>query len=214
MQKGTTFTFEKSNSAIPFLTISEKVTKHATIFSLGEGTSITKESYPVDCLLIGLGSGDGFLEKENRDLALHFGGAYLSTANELLGKKAKKDPFLYFEWRLEKENSMNPLINKGEVFALKNLLPYQEGKVINLTVADTPSAQLAVLSLGEGCELAPHKAPGEALLIILDGEGVIFYEGFDHPVKAGDSFCFAKGGLHGVKATTDFKFALFLEKGN
>ena len=214
MQKGVTFTFEKSNSAVPFLTISEKATERITVFSLGKETSISKESYLEDCLLIGLGSGSGFLEKGERDLTLRFGEAYLSEAGELLGKRAEKDSFLYLEWRLEKENSMNPLIKKGEVFALKNLLPYQGGKVINLTVADTPSAQLAVLSLAKGCELAPHKAPGEALLIILDGEGVIFYEGVDHPVKAGDSFSFAKGGLHGVKATTNFKFALFLEKGN
>ena len=51
---------------------------------------------------------------------------------------------------------------------------------------------------------------GEALIFALDGEGVIGYEGKDHPIKAGENFHFAKSGLHSVKATKRFKMALLL----
>lgn len=51
---------------------------------------------------------------------------------------------------------------------------------------------------------------GEAIIFALDGEGVIGYEGEEHPIKAGENFRFAKGGLHSVKATRKFKMALLL----
>ena len=35
-------------------------------------------------------------------------------------------------------------------------------------------------------------------------------EGKDHPIKAGENFKFAKGGLHSVKATEKFKMPLLL----
>ena len=58
--------------------------------------------------------------------------------------------------------------------------------------------------------LSEHAAPGEALIFALDGEGMIGYEGKDHPIKAGENFHFAKAGLHSVKATKKFKMALLL----
>ncbi len=58
--------------------------------------------------------------------------------------------------------------------------------------------------------LSEHAAPGKALIFALDGEGVIGYEGKDHPIKAGENFHFAKAGLHSVKATKRFKMALLL----
>ena len=48
------------------------------------------------------------------------------------------------------------------------------------------------------------------MLYALDGEGVIGYEGEDHPIKAGENFHFAKGGMHSVKASGKFKMALLL----
>ena len=48
------------------------------------------------------------------------------------------------------------------------------------------------------------------IIFALDGEGVIGYEGKDHPIKAGENFHFAKAGLHSVKATKKFKMALLL----
>ena len=213
MIKGSPFRFSKTNPALPYLTISERIKQDLTVFSLGASTEISKESYPSKTLYICL-SNEGVLAEENCEKRCSYGDAYISQEDALLGKKARKEGFLYLEWQLPKGNKMNPLLKKGEVFALKDLLPYQEGKIVNLTVVETPTAQMAIIAMAKGCELSPHKAPGEALLLILDGEGVIDYEGVSHPVKEGDSFSFAKGGLHGVKAKTNFKFALLLEKGN
>ena len=50
------------------------------------------------------------------------------------------------------------------------------------------------------------------MITVLDGEGVMMYEGTDHPIHAGESFRMAKGGRHTVKAVTPFKMLLILEK--
>ncbi len=208
MQIGKPFTFAKENAPLNHLTISERVGPRATVFSLGRGTSISKESYPDTCLYLGL-SGEGVLMSE-KESPLFEGECYLSEASEYLGKKTN-DGFVYLELILKKGINMNQVINKGKVFALKDTLPYQEGKIVNLTLLESESAQLAILAMSKGTELSPHKAPGEALLLILDGEGIITYEGIENHVKVGDSFAFAKNGLHAVKAISNFKFALLLE---
>lgn len=71
-------------------------------------------------------------------------------------------------------------------------------------------ADYRIIPKKEGAGLSEHAAPGEAIIFALDGEGVIGYEGVDHPIKAGENFHFAKGGLHSVKATKKFKMALLL----
>lgn len=208
MEIGKPFDFAKTNAPLPSLTISERISEWKSVFSLGKKTSISKESYPYPSLYIGL-SGCGALLKDE-EIPLPQGDCYLSETEELLGKEAKEG-FVYLEWLLGKDTKMNELLSKGKAFALKDALPYQEGKIVNLTLMENSSSQLAVIAMSKGTELSPHKAPGEALLLILDGEGTITYEGKDNHVKAGDSFAFAKNGLHAVKALSDFKFALLLE---
>ena len=39
---------------------------------------------------------------------------------------------------------------------------------------------------------------------------IMYYEGKEYPIKAGENFSFAKGGMHSVKATKQFKMALLL----
>ena len=108
---------------------------------------------------------------------------------------------------------MNNVIKAGEVFKLAELIPYQEGKIINMDVAHNEKMKFVIMSFDEGTGLAEHAAPGEALIFALDGEGVIGYEGETHPIKAGENFKFAAGGKHWVKANGKFKMGLLLTLG-
>ena len=62
----------------------------------------------------------------------------------------------------------------------------------------------------ERTDLTEHAAPDEALVIALDGEGIIGYEGEEYPIKAGGKFKFDKLGKHYVKIVKKFKMALLL----
>ena len=105
---------------------------------------------------------------------------------------------------------MNEVIKAGEVFQLAELVPYQEGRIVNMDIAHNEKMKFAVMAFDAGTGLSSHAAPGEALIFALDGEGIISYEGQDYPIKAGENFHFAKGGMHAVKAEVPFKMALLL----
>lgn len=105
---------------------------------------------------------------------------------------------------------MNEMIKAGEVFKLGDLVPYAEDTIVNMDVISNEHMKLAVMAFDKGQSLAEHAAPGEALIFVLDGEGVIGYEGEEHVVKAGENFHFAKGGKHFVRADAQFKMALLL----
>ena len=105
---------------------------------------------------------------------------------------------------------MNRAVKIGEVFKLAELLPYQDGKIINMDVVHNEKMKFVVMSFDAGTGLSEHAAPGEALIFALDGEGVIGNEGKEHTINAGENFVFAKGGAHWVKAEKRFKMALLL----
>ena len=109
-----------------------------------------------------------------------------------------------------RRNTMNNAVKAGEVFKLAELIPYQDGKIINMDVAHNEKMTFVIMSFDEGTGLAEHAAPGEALIFALDGKGVIGYEGKAYPIQAGENFKFAAGGKHWVKADSRFKMALLM----
>ncbi len=204
--KGQIFSFSKENPPIDELTISMTITSEAKVFSLGKKTDISKESYPNPTLVYVL-AGRGMISNRG----VHQGDVLLLDSDEM-AKKETDDGILYIEFQFTKERTkMTELIKPGNLFQLKELLPYQKGKIINLDIFHSEKSKLSLISMSEGCALDQHQAPGEALLFVLDGKATLTYEGKDYFLQAGDNFAFAKGGLHAIYADTDFKFALFLE---
>lgn len=114
------------------------------------------------------------------------------------------------EMSVRKESMMNEAIKAGEVFRLRDLISYEEDKIMNMAVVDNNKMKLVVMAFDEDTRLSEHAAPGEAIVFALDGEGVIEYEGQEHLIKAGENFHFAKAALHSVKATKKFKMALII----
>ena len=93
---------------------------------------------------------------------------------------------------------------------MQDLVPYQEGRIVNMDLIDSPKLKFEVMSFAAGTGLSEHAAPGEALVFALDGQAVIGYEGDEYPIRAGENFKFAKNGLHSVRAEGPFKMALLL----
>ena len=141
--------------------------------------------------------------------ALQPGDAFLTPVNRPVGSATQKG-CVYTAIHLKEDTNMNNTIHAGEIFALKDLLPYQDGKIINMDLIDDPKLKLVVMSFDAGTGLPEHAAPGEALIFALDGEAVIGYEGKQYPIHAGENFKFDKGGAHSVTAKKRFKMALLL----
>ena len=130
----------------------------------------------------------------------------LTPIQRSVGVSAIKDS-IYKEIEFRKETIMNEVIKAGEVFKLAELLPYQEGKIVNMDLAHNDKMKFVVMSFDAGTGLSEHAAPGEALVMALDGEAVIGYEGQEQVIHAGETFKFDKFGKHSVSATKQFKMA-------
>ena len=209
---GEVFSIAKDNAPVPGCTISKEIyggENALTYFSLAKNTDISAEIFPsYKMLIVADGSvvvygNDGFWQK------LKSGDSILTLADTPMGMRTEEGA-VYTELLVRKEDSMNEIIKAGEVFKLAELVPYAEGKIVNMDVVHNDKMKFVLMAFDAGTGLSEHAAPGEALIFALDGEGVIGYEGKDHPIKAGENFHFAKAGLHSVKATKKFKMALLL----
>lgn len=209
---GEVFSIAKDNPPVSGCTISKEVYggKNAiSYFSLARGTDISAEIHPYHKMLI---VDSGSLEvygKNGLNIKMLAGDSVITEADIPLGIRTEEGA-VYTEIAIQRNDIMNETIKAGEVFLLADLVPYADGKIVNMDVVHNDTMKFVVMAFDEGTSLSEHAAPGEAIIFALDGEGVIRYEGVDHPIKAGENFHFAKGGLHAVKATSRFKMALLL----
>lgn len=209
---GEVFSIAKDNQPVPGCTISKAVhsgVNDVIYFSLAKNTDISAEIYPYYKLLIVADGNmevygtDGFSKKVETEESI------VTLIDTPIGVRTSEGT-VYTEITIRKEDVMNKAIKAGEVFKLAELVPYAEGKIVNMDVVHNDSMKFVVMAFDEGTGLSEHAAPGEAIIFALDGEGIIGYEGNEYPIKAGENFHFAKAGLHSVKATKKFKMALLL----
>lgn len=209
---GEVFSIVKDNQPMPGCTVSKAVhsgMNNIIYFSLAKNTDISAEIYPYYKLLIvadgsmEIYSTDGFSKK------VETGESIVTLMGTPMGMRTSEGA-VYTELTIRKEDIMNEAIKAGEVFKLAELVPYAEGKIVNMDMVHNDKMKFVVMAFDKGTGLSEHAAPGEAIIFALDGESVIGYEGKDHPIKAGENFHFAKSGLHSVKVTKKFKMALLL----
>ena len=209
---GRIFSIAKDNTAPAGCTVSKTVREgmnRILYFSLAANTDISAEIFPYYKLLI---VADGRMEvcgKGGDRKELNTGDSILTSADTPVGMKTEAGS-VYTEIEIRRSDIMNEAIRVGEVFRLSKLVPYEEGKIVNMDVVHNDTMKLVVMAFDEGTGLSEHAAPGEELIFALDGEAIIGYEGKNHPIRAGENFHFAKGGLHSVKASKRFKMALLL----
>lgn len=209
---GEVFSIAKDNQPVPGCTISKAVHRGVNdiiYFSLAKNTDISAEIYPYYKLLI---VADGNMEvygTNDFSKKVETEESIVTLTDAPMGMRTSEGA-VYTEIMIRKEDIMNKAIKAGEVFKLAELVPYAEGKIVNMDVAHNDKMKFVVMAFDEGTGLSEHAAPGEAIIFALDGEGVIGYEDKEHPIKAGENFHFAKAGLHSVKATKKFKMALLL----
>ena len=208
---GEVFSIGKENPPIPGCTVSKAFggDKGIIFFSLAKHTDISAEIYPYHKLLIVAEGSVAVYGRDGFSQVVYAGESILTPTDVPVGMQTTEGS-VYTEVSIGKESTMNELVKVGDVFRLEDLVPYAEGKIVNMDVVHNDKMKLVVMAFDEGTGLSEHAAPGEAIVFALDGEGVIEYERKEHVIRAGENFHFAKGGLHLVKATKKFKMALLL----
>ena len=185
-----------------------------THFSLGKDTSISQESYDHITMYIGAaGKGNIIIGEEARKLELTPDTVLIVPGGTLCGMETDTGLVyteIILENNAEKEITMNANVKTNEVFALKNLIDYEEGSIANMDIVSNSTMKYVLMAFDEGTGLTPHRAPGNAIVFALDGKATIGYEGKDYELSAGECFKFEKNGLHSVTANGKFKMALLL----
>ncbi|MBR2081457.1 MAG: cupin domain-containing protein [Elusimicrobiaceae bacterium] len=207
------FSIVQDNPCVSGCTISRNVHDSGrtgvSYFSLAAQTDISAETYKYKKLLFLLEGDLQIFTNEGQSVEGRCGDIIILPQSTPVGVKTKQG-CIYTEISLYQEGSMNQLPKAGEVVKLAQLVPYQEGRIVNMDIISGPTLKFVVMSFDGGTGLAEHAAPGEALIFALEGKGIIGYEGKEYPIQAGENFKFAKNGKHYIKADEKFKMALLL----
>lgn len=209
---GQVFSIAADHAPVRGCTVSKCIysgTNSIIYFSLDRNTDISAEIFPYHKLLIMAAGSMEVYGQFGEPVALGAGECILTPTDVTVGMRTKEGA-IYTEIEIRRTDIMNEAIKAGEVFKLAELLPYQEGEIVNMDVVHNDKMKFVIMAFDAETGLSEHAAPGEAIIFALDGEGIIGYEGAEYPIKAGENFHFAKGGLHYVRAEKQFKMALLL----
>ena len=210
---GTVFSIKRDCPPTGGCTTSEAIHRTAAlsafVFSLAAHTDISSETYAYPKLLLVADGEAQSYESDGRTWALAEGDALVTPVDVPVGIRSREG-CVYIELILAKETYMNEQIKAGEIVRLAELLPAQDGKIVNMDLAHNDGMKLALMSFAAGTGLDEHAAPGDALVFALEDKAIVGYEGVEHRIHAGENFKFDKGGRHYVHADQPFKMALLL----
>ncbi len=99
-------------------------------------------------------------------------------------------------------------INLAEALELKDLVSYQDGQIVSRTLVQNGAVSITLFAFDTGEEISAHESKGDALVTILDGNGVITIDQKEYELSTGKSIVMPAGIPHAVKAASPFKMLL------
>lgn len=208
ISKGKILTIEKVIPIKDNQTISKKLVDlynlHILLMSLDQNTSISPEFYAEERIHFVL---KGELKFNNERLINNE--LILFEKNKLFDIEAReKSIFLEISINLEEEEMKN--IDKGKKIKLVDYLDYVDGGIANIDLVSKDGLRLVLMAFDAGEGLKPHKAPGDALVIALDGKAKLLVGDEEVVIEAGEQLVFPENVIHNVTAITRFKMLLIL----
>lgn len=179
------------------------------LYSLDENENIDKEKLFEETLYYIL-SGKISVQNEDENFELYSNDCLIIPKNQWRSLYAV-EPSKFLLMSL-KEDFMIDYLNKREVFKLIDSIDYQDNKIVSKTVVKNDLGSMTLLSLKDNQELSTHAAPGDALVIALDGEAYVEIEGTGFTIKKNESIIFPAHVPHSVKVIDKFKMLLIVSK--
>lgn len=99
-------------------------------------------------------------------------------------------------------------LNYETVLPLAEQVGYMPGQVVSRTLAQNKAFNLTLFAFDKDEEISTHTSGGDALVIGLDGKGVITIDGRKQTLGAGECIVMPAGHPHGVFALEQFKMFL------
>lgn len=106
------------------------------------------------------------------------------------------------------KNQLLMNIPNAKSVKLDSLVEYQSGKLIGLTLTQSPNISLILFAIAQEEAISAHSAPGDALLQILDGSAEVTIGEQTLTVKKGESVVMPANVPHALAAKERFKMLL------
>ena len=208
ISKGKIFTIEELIPMKENQTISRKLVDlcdlHILLMSLDQNTSISPEFYAEERLYLVL---KGEIKFNNEKLINNE--LLIFKKNKLFDIQAsRKSIFLEIAVNLEEEEMKN--IDKGKKINLVEYLDYVDGAITNIDLVANDALRVVLMAFDAGEGLKPHKAPGDALVMALEGQAKLLVGDKEVDIKSGEQIVFPANVMHNVTAITKFKMLLIL----
>lgn len=208
ISKGKILTLEEVIPIKDNQTISKKLVDlynlHILLMSLDQNTSISPEFYAEERLYFVL---KGELKFNNERLLNNE--LILFEKNKLFDVETReKSIFLEIAINLEEEEMKN--IDKGKKIKLVDCLDYVDGGIANIDLVSKDKFKVVLLAFDAGEGLKPHKAPGDALVVALEGKAKLLVGDKEVEIESGEQIVFPENVIHNVTAITKFKMMLIL----
>ncbi len=99
---------------------------------------------------------------------------------------------------------------QAEALELSSLVAYQEGAIVSRTLVKQNGGSVTLFAFDRGQGLSEHRAPFDALIQVLDGEGELVIGGTRVPARAGQTVLMPAHVAHAVNAPQRFKMLLVM----
>lgn len=204
--------------AKPGLVISKNVCDTAglnmTLYSFGGGEGITWQTIPGDLLLTVL-EGEAFLETDvNGSETAGEGMAIFVKGGErfqISGNKPYKLNFSVVNKNGEKDMFIKNF-EQSKVVTLKDQIAVEEGTIVSKTLVNREDLTMTLFAFDKGQGVSTHAAPGDAMIVCLEGKADVVLNGENLQIKAGESLIMPAQAPHSVKAAEPYKMLLTVVK--
>jgi quercetin dioxygenase-like cupin family protein len=93
---------------------------------------------------------------------------------------------------------------------VQELVAYQSGAIVSREIIKTERGTVTLFAFDQEQGLSEHKAPFDALVLVLDGIAEITVGGAVHVVKQGELILIPANESHALKAVKCFKMMLVM----
>ena len=100
----------------------------------------------------------------------------------------------------------------SKALEMADLVDYQEGRVVSLTLVQNEGLTLTLFAFGKGEGVSTHSAPGDAMVYIIDGTAEITIGDEKLIARTGQTVVMPSDIPHGLDAIENFKMMLILVK--
>lgn len=98
----------------------------------------------------------------------------------------------------------------GEVMNFADQVSYLPGQIVSKTLSQNGHQSLTLFAFDQGEEISAHDSKGDALVLVLDGQGRITIGGQEYLLKAGEAIVMPARVQHAVYAPERFKMLLIV----